>query len=187
MEIFLSICLGIGLSAATGFRVFVPALIANVAAMGGWISPGEHFAWLATWPAFFVLLTATTAEIAAYYIPFIDNMLDGIATPVSVLAGTLLTTSFIEIDNPVLQWGLGVILGGGTAGVVQAGTGLLRFFSSKFTAGSGNPLVSTTENVASFGFAGMAVFAPFVAMLFSFSLVWWIVKRMVKYGKFRQS
>lgn len=185
MELFLSICLGIGLSAATGFRVFVPALIANVAAMGGWINPGEHFQWMAAWPTFFVLLTATTAEIAAYYIPFIDNILDSIATPVSVIAGTLLTTTFIHIDSPVLQWGLGLIVGGGTAGIVQAGTGVFRLFSTKFTAGLGNPVVSTTENVASFGLAGMAIFVPVLAFILSLSLVWWIGKRMVKVMKGR--
>ncbi len=182
MEVFVSICLGIGLSAATGFRIFVPALIANVAAMNGWISPSEGFAWLGTWTAFIVLLTATAVEIAAYYIPFVDNLLDTVAVPASVVAGTLLTTSFIEIDNPVLQWVLGIIVGGGTAGVVQSGTGLLRIFSSKFTAGMGNPVVSTTENVAAFGISGLAVLLPVIAMLFSLVLLIWIVRGFRKFG-----
>lgn len=182
MELFISICLGIGLSAATGFRIFVPALIANVAAMNGWISPAEGFAWLGTWTAFIVLLTATAVEIAAYYIPFVDNLLDTVAVPVSVLAGTFLTTSFIEIDNPVLQWVLGIIVGGGTAGVVQSGTGLLRLFSSKFTAGVGNPVVSTTENVAAFGFSGLAVLLPVVAMLLAAVLLIWIFRGFRRLG-----
>ncbi len=185
MELFMSICLGVGLSAATGFRIFVPALIANVAAIGGWITPAPEFAWLATWPVFVVLLIATAFEIAAYYIPFIDNLLDSIATPASVLAGTLLTTSFIEIDHPLLQWGLGLIVGGGTAGVVQAGTGLFRLFSSKLTAGLGNPVVSTTENVASFGLSGMAVFVPLLALIVSVMLVVWIGRRMLALRRLR--
>ena len=81
-------------------------LVANVAAMNGWITPGEQFGWLSTWTAFFALGTATLLEIAGYYIPFIDNLLDTVATPAAVVAGTLLTTSFIEIDNPMLHWGL---------------------------------------------------------------------------------
>lgn len=178
MELLFSIALGIGLSASTGFRIFVPALLANIACMNGWITPSENFAWLATWSAFFVFLSATVVEIGAYYIPFVDNLLDTIAGPLSVVAGTLLTTSFVEIDEPVLKWGLGLIVGGGTAGLVQAGTSLLRLGSSKFTAGLGNPVVSTAENVASFGFSALAIFLPIVALLAVVGLLWWLLGRI---------
>ncbi|SEI85331.1 protein of unknown function [Dyadobacter koreensis] len=183
MEIFLSICLGLGLSASSGFRVFLPMLVANIAAMSGWVTPGESFAWLSTWPAFFLLLTASLAEIGGYYIPFIDNLLDTIATPAAVIAGTLLSTSFIQIDNPVLHWGLGLIVGGGTAGLVQVGTGLLRLLSSKTTAGLGNPVVSTAENIASFSFSGLAIFLPLIAMALVVLLILWLFKRIASLRK----
>lgn len=183
MELFLSICLGLGLSASTGFRIFVPMLLANIAAMNGWITPTEGFAWLATWPAFFALLTATIVEIGAYYIPFIDNLLDTIATPLSVAAGTLLTTSFVEIESPVLQWGLGLIVGGGSAGLIQAGTGLLRLASSKTTVGLGNPVVSTVENVASFFLSGIAIFLPVIAFVLVVGLLWWLFRRIDRWRK----
>lgn len=183
MDLILSLCVGLGLSASCGFRVFLPMLAANVAAMSGWISPGEQFAWLSTWPAFFALLSATIAEIGGYYIPFVDNLLDTVATPAAVIAGTLLTTSVIEIDNPVLHWGLGLMLGGGTAGIVQAGTGLVRLLSSKTTAGFGNPVVSTAENVASFGLSGLAIFLPFIAIVLVVLLLIWLLKRLMSLKK----
>ena len=183
MELFLSICLGLGLSASCGFRVFLPMLAANIAAMNGWVSPGEGFEWLSSWPAFFALLSATIAEISGYYIPFVDNLLDTIATPAAIVAGTLLTTSFIHIDSPVLHWGLGLIVGGGTAGLVQAGTGLLRLLSSKTTAGFGNPIVSTAENAASFGLSGLAIFLPVIAMVLVVLLVLWLLKRLTSLRK----
>ena len=183
MELFLSLCLGLGLSASCGFRVFLPMLAANIAAMNGWITPGQNFEWLATWPAFFALFMATIAEISGYYIPFIDNLLDTIATPAAVVAGTLLTTSFIQIDSPVLHWGLGLIVGGGTAGLVQAGTGLLRLLSSKTTAGLGNPVVSTAENVASFGLSGLAIFLPVFALALVVLLVLWLLKKLFSLRK----
>ena len=183
MEIFLSICLGLGLSASCGFRVFLPMLIANIATMSGLITPDEGFVWLATWQAFFLLLTATIAEISGYYVPFIDNLLDTIATPAAVIAGTLLSTSFLKIDNPVLHWGLGLIVGGGTAGLVQAGTGLVRLLSSKTTAGIGNPVVSTIENIASFSLSGLAVFLPVVALVLVILLVIWLFKRIARLRK----
>jgi len=178
MELFLSICLGIGLSASCGFRVFMPMLLANIAAMNGWITPGEQFAWLATWPAFFALLSATILEIGGYYIPFIDNLLDTIATPAAVIAGTLLTTSVIEIDSPVIHWGLGLIIGGGTAGIVQLGTGALRLLSSKTTAGLGNPVVSTAENIASFTISGLAIFLPIIAITLVVLLFLWLFRKL---------
>jgi len=183
MELFLSICIGIGLSASTGFRIFVPALLANVACMNGWITPSESFAWLATWPAFFTLLSATIIEIGAYYIPFVDNLLDTIAGPLSIIAGTLLTTSFVEIDDPVLRWGLGLILGGGTAGLVQAGTSVLRLGSSKFTAGLGNPVVSTAENMAAFGLSGVAIFIPVFSFVAVLLLIWWLYRKITSLRK----
>lgn len=177
MELLLSICLGIGLSAATGFRVFIPALLANVAAMNGLVTPGESFAWIASWPAFWVLATASVLEIGAYYIPLIDNLLDTIATPVAWIAGTLLTTSFIEIDNPVLQWGLGIILGGGTAGLIQTGTTMIRLASTGTTGGLANPVVSTGENVASFSIAAFAIFLPVIAVVTVVLLLWYFRKK----------
>ncbi|PWJ54551.1 uncharacterized protein DUF4126 [Dyadobacter jejuensis] len=180
MELFLSICLGIGLSASTGFRIFLPMLLANIATMNGWISPGEQFEWLGSWPAFFTLLTASVAEIAGYYIPFVDNLLDTVAAPAAVIGGTLLSTSFIEIDNPVLLWGMGLIVGGGTAGLVHTGTGLLRLFSSKATAGLGNPVVSTSENIASIGLSSLAIFLPITALILVVFLIYMLLKRLLK-------
>jgi hypothetical protein len=158
-------------------------LVANIAAMNGWITPGEQFEWLTSWPAFFALLTATILEIGGYYVPFIDNLLDTIATPAAVIAGTLLTTSVIQIDSPVLHWGLGLIIGGGTAGVVQIGTGLLRLLSSKTTAGIGNPIVSTAENVASFSLSGLAIFLPVIALVLVVLLVVWLFEKVIEFEK----
>jgi hypothetical protein len=45
-DIGLSIALGIGLAAATGFRVFLPLLVASVAAHTGHLHLGESFSWL---------------------------------------------------------------------------------------------------------------------------------------------
>lgn len=180
MEVILSICLGIGLSAATGFRIFIPALIANVAAMNGFIHPGENFEWLASWPAFWILITASVLEIGAYYIPIIDNILDTIATPIALIAGTLLTTSLIEINNPALQWGLGAILGGGTAGVIQTGTNMLRLTSTGTTGGIANPIVATGENIAAFIIAFTSIFLPMFAFITVVLLMWLLVRKWKK-------
>ncbi len=183
MEVILSICLGIGLSAATGFRIFIPALLANIAAMNGFIHPGDNFEWLASWPAFWILATASVFEIAAYYIPVVDNFLDTIATPVALIAGALLTTSFMDVSNPALQWGLGIIIGGGTAGVVQTGTNLLRLTSTGTTGGIANPIVSTIENISSFVITIMSIFIPVIALIIVGLVVWFIFRKLKQLNK----
>src|SRR5262245_19861793 len=108
-EFVLSICLGIGLAAACGFRVFVPLLGISTAAVAGQVHLAYGFEWLGTWPAFACFLTATILEIAAYYIPWIDNLLDSIATPAAVVAGTIITASVITDMSPLMQWTLAII------------------------------------------------------------------------------
>lgn len=160
-----SACIGVGLAACCGFRVFVPLLIASIATKLGIIGTMDGFEWISGWPALVGLSLATVFELGAYYIPWLDNALDTIATPLSIAAGTLLSTSFLNIDTPILQWGLGLMLGGSSAGIVQAGTSLLRLGSTATTGGLGNPVVATSENVASFGLSILTVLLPLVAVI----------------------
>src|SRR5213592_3270836 len=95
MELALSICLGVGLSAACGFRVFVPLLGLSLAALAGHLQLAAGFEWIGTWPAFACFLAATVVEVAAYYIPWLDNLLDSLATPAAVVAGTMITAAVL--------------------------------------------------------------------------------------------
>jgi hypothetical protein len=107
----------------------------------------EGFQWLAT-AAIISFGTCNLAEILAYYIPFIDNLLDTITTPMAIGGGTLLLTSVLPIDNDFLKWAAGFIFGGGAAATVQGGTVLTRIASSKLTAGRGNVVFATGEHAA---------------------------------------
>lgn len=162
VEIITAIALGIALSASAGFRVFIPMLVASVAAHFNIIPVSESFAWLGSWPAMISFGVATVVEVLAYYIPFVDNLLDTITTPLAVLAGTLLMTSVLPMDNELTKWIMGFVVGGGAAATMQSGSVLSRFASSKFTAGTGNPVVSTGENVAAFGASVTALFIPII-------------------------
>ncbi len=163
----ISIALGISLAACCGFRVFIPLLIASVAAKFGWLQVSSGFEWLGTIPAIISFVLASILEIAAYYIPVVDNFLDTLTTPSSVVAGTVIAASaFVDFD-PSLKWTLAIIAGGGTAGVIQAGTGLLRIGATKFTAGLGNSALATTENFLSiFGTVCALVIPVLMAVLF---------------------
>ena len=161
-ELIVAVAIGIGLSAACGFRVFVPMLAASIAAKSGIFPLNEGFQWLAGWPALISFGTATVVEIMAYYIPFVDNLLDTITTPLAVGAGTLLLTSVLPIDSDLLKWITGFIFGGGSAATIQGGTALTRLASSKLTAGIGNPVVATGEHAAAIGTSVLSLVMPLI-------------------------
>lgn len=170
-EIITAIALGIGLSAGAGFRVFVPMLVASLGAYFGWIPLNSGFEWLGTLPTLIVFGVAVVVEIAAYYIPFVDNALDAIATPLAVLAGTLLMTSVMPIDNELLRWVSGFIVGGGASAAIQGGSVVMRALSSTSTAGLGNPVVATGENVAAVGISVGSILLPIVVAIIAITLI----------------
>jgi len=161
-EIIVAVAIGIGLSASCGFRVFVPMFVASIAARAGLFPLNEGFQWMAGFPALISFGTATVVEILAYYIPFIDNLLDTITTPMAVGAGTLLLTSVLPVDNDFLKWLTGFIFGGGTAATIQGGTALTRLTSTKLTAGAGNVVVATGDHAAAIGTSVLSFIIPLI-------------------------
>ncbi len=164
METLLSICIGIGLSAACGFRIFVPPLVMSVASLFGHLSLSPNFAWMGSYPALIAFAVATCIEIVAYYIPWVDNLLDTVATPLAIAAGTVVTASLIPDTDPMLQWSVALIAGGGAAGTIQAFTGIGRLASTLMTGGLGNGLLSTLESGGSIILSGLAIAVPVVAV-----------------------
>lgn len=165
MDMFLSIALGIGLAAACGFRVFVPLLALNLAALAGQITLPEGFSWLASHLTTVALATATLAEILGYYLPWVDSLLDTIATPAAVVAGTISTAAVVTDMAPIFKWTLALIAGGGIAGLVQVSTVALRAKSSLATGGAGNPFFSTLELAGSVLTALLAIFVPVLCLV----------------------
>lgn len=162
-KIILSLVMGLGLSACCGFRVFVPLLAASIATKMGVLHLGDGFQWMSSTTAIVCFGAATIFEIAGYYIPFVDNILDTVTTPASVIAGTLLTASAIIPDlDPMLKWGLGIIVGGGSAGIIQAGTALTRATSTATTAGVANPVVATIEHILAIAGSIFSIVIPFI-------------------------
>ena len=173
MEVLLSICLGIGLSAACGFRVFVPLLVMSIAALSGHLHLAHGFEWIGSYPALIAFSVATALEIAGYYIPWLDHLLDTIATPAAIVAGTVVTASLVHDMSPMMRWTLAVIAGGGAAGLVQGTTVATRGASLMTTGGLANPIVSTLELAGSVVTSVLALFLPVlvVALVVVFLLV----------------
>lgn len=165
MEIVLSLCLGVGLAASCGFRVFVPLAVMSLGVKAGLISPAAGWEWLGSWWTIGALGTACAVELVAYYVPWVDNALDSVASPAAVVAGTIAAASQIEGMHPLLTWGTAAIAGGGAAGAVQSATVAVRGASTATTGGFMNWLVATLENAAAFLLALLSVLAPILAGL----------------------
>ena len=188
METVLAALIGVALSATCGFRVFVPLLAVCLAtrAEGADSEPlvqlADNFNWLASEPALVVFLVAAIFEIVGYYLPIVDNFLDAVATPAAVVAGTLITAAFLVDVEPWLQWVLGLIAGGGTAGAVQSSTVVVRAASTVTTGGLGNPIVASVETGYSFLGSFLAVLvAPVALVILLLSVIFvfclWIRRR----------
>jgi hypothetical protein len=165
METVMAICVGIGLSAACGFRVFVPLLVMNIAALSGHLALAHGFEWIGSYPALVAFAVATAVEVAGYYVPWVDHLLDTIATPAAIIAGTIITASMVTHLSPFLRWTLAVIAGGGAAGLVQGTTVLTRGASTITTAGFGNPIVATLELGGAIVTSILAIVAPVLAVV----------------------
>lgn len=164
MDSAIGLLIGIGLSAACGFRVFVPLLCTAIAVRSGHMTVSQEFMWMTTDTALLAFSIATFLEVAAYYVPWLDNALDSISAPAAVIAGTMVTAAMLGDMSPLLKWSLAIIAGGGVAGVIKAGTAALRGVSSVTTAGIANPIVSTGELAGSLATTGMAMTLPVVTL-----------------------
>lgn len=177
-EIAVSIALGIGLAAAVGFRVFVPLLVASVGAYTGHLHLSESFAWLGTLPAVITLGVAAAAEVAGYYIPGVDHLLDVIMTPTAFIAGALVSAAVIVDLPPIVKWATAIIAGGGAAALTQSITTLLRVKSTATTAGLGNPVVASAELGSSLVISLLALVVPLVALAIVIVLVLLVLRRV---------
>lgn len=163
-ESLVSIALGLGLSAACGFRVFVPLLLISAAARYDYLALSPGFAWMESTAALVAFGTATVLEVAAYYVPWLDNFLDAAATPAAVLAGVLASAAvFVEMP-PLVRWSLALIGGGTAAGLIQGATVLLRLKSLALSGGLTNPLVSTAELAGSTITSVLAILLPILCL-----------------------
>jgi hypothetical protein len=164
LETLMSVAIGTGLSAACGFRVFLPLLALSIAANTSYLRLSYGFEWIGTIPALIAFASATLLEVLAYYIPWVDHLLDLLATPTAIVAGIIASASVMTNLPPLLRWSVALIGGGGMAGIVQGVTVLGRIKSTAFTGGLGNFLIATLEWIASAVTSLLALFLPVLGL-----------------------
>lgn len=183
MDIAAGILLGIGLAASSGFRVFLPLLVTSIASQLGYLQLSPGFEWMGSWIALVAFATAAVAEITAYYIPWLDNALDTISGPLAMIAGTILTASFLTDVNPLVQWTLGIIVGGGTAGIVKVGASAARLTSTATTGGLGNSAVATSENILSVVMSVLSFLIPLITAAVVIAIIIYLFRKFSELKK----
>jgi len=181
----MAILIGIGLSASAGFRVFTPLLITSLATKASWVTLATNFEWIGSTPALIAFSIATVLEICVYHIPFIDSFMKTIATPVAVIAGSILTASFIGELDSFLTWSISIIGGGGVASITQLTTLAARSTSTFVTGGIGNILISIVEGIVSLVMSILTLLLPFVVIIFVSIILFVFIKGicLLKRGK----
>lgn len=162
-ETIISIFLGVGLAASVGFRVFLPLFALSLASYFGVWDLNDSWQWIGSLAAVITLGVATLVEIFAYFIPLVDNLLDGVAIPLAAIAGTAVMVSTVANLDPVVTWSLAIIAGGGTATAIKGAGATTRLTSSATTGGLANPLVSTVETGTAIVVSAASIFAPIIA------------------------
>ena len=172
--------IGIGLSAACGFRIILPFLGLSIAAMNSFIQLAPEFQWIATWPALIAFATAAILEITAYYVPWMDNLLDTVATPLAVAAGTIAAAAVVSDMSPFMKWSIALIAGGGMAGIVQTGTAIARGMSTISTGGTGNFVISTAELAGSLMTTVLSLLIPILALAIACLIAAWVIWKVLR-------
>ena len=187
MEILLQVLIGIGLAATCGFRVFVPLFVMSVAGVSGYMSFSAGFEWIASYPALIIFGVATILEIVAYFVPYVDNILDMASLPIGVVAGIIVVASVVTDVDPILRWTLAVIAGGGIA----AGTGVIsnavHALSTATTGGTANPAVSTVESGATVVMTILSVVLPIVGILVVALVLFLAIRYLLRRKKKKQA
>ncbi|SHJ12384.1 DUF4126 domain-containing protein [Pseudozobellia thermophila] len=162
-ETIISIFLGVGLAASVGFRVFLPLFALSLAAYFDLWQLNQSWQWIGSLAAVLTLGVATIVEIFAYFIPWVDNLLDSFAVPLAAIAGTAVMVSTVANLDPLVTWCLAIIAGGGTATAIKGAGATSRLASSTTTGGLGNPVISTVETGTAMVVTTASIFMPVLA------------------------
>ena len=143
----LSLFLGIGLAASSGFKVFLPLFLTSFLAFLDFdlISITEDVVWLKNPIVLFVIGIFTILEISIYFIPFVDNRMDKVKVPLSFITGALVMKATFMLSSSSAGWIISFVFGGFLAMFFSYICAIVRRITTITTRGAGNFLVNIAE------------------------------------------
>lgn len=177
MDALLNVFTAFGLSSSAGLNAYLPLLVvALVARFTDLITLNSPWDALESWWVIGVLTVLLLIEIFVDKIPAVDSINDGIQTFVRPVAGAILfaaSAGVVGDAHPVLALICGLLVAGG----VHAVKATARPVVTATTAGVGNPVVSTMEDVLSLVVAVLAILLPVLGLVFLFLVLFWFIRR----------
>lgn len=163
MELLSGLLSSLGLSGAAGLNAYVPLLLVGLLSRTGVMNLNEPFHLLGNPWVLLAIAVIGLLDFVGDKIPGIDTALHLVGGIVNTAAGAVLFAAQTGVADvpPALSLALGVIVAGG----VHATRTAVRPVATATTGGLGNPVVSTLEDGTSLLLAGLAVFAPVLAVL----------------------
>jgi len=186
-QAILHIAIGLGLSAAAGFRILIPFFAMGIAAHNGLLKLAPGMEWMGSTPAITAFGVAALLEVLVYFIPVVDNFMDVIEVPAAAIAGTILTATVATDLDPMLRWTLAAIAGGSIAGGTEAFMGLTRLASTAAAGPAGNIAVSTGELASASILSILSIFVPILTVVVLAVLLFFVIRKLRKrpHGRYR--
>lgn len=175
MDLASAILTGLGLAAAAGLNAYIPLLVVGLVQVFGWVDFPSPYDGLANPWAIGVVAVLLVVEVLADKVPAVDSVNDMIQTFVRPVAGAVLfagSTGVVSDLPPVVPLIAGLV----TAGTVHGAKAAFRPVANASTAGVAAPVVSTAEDVVSFGLTVVAFLAPLLVLVVLALLVWQVVR-----------
>jgi hypothetical protein len=185
-DALLHVAIGLGLSAAAGFRILIPFFAMSVAASTGHLKLAPEMAWIGTQGAMVAFGIAAVIEVLIYFIPVLNNFMDMIEVPAAAIAGTILTATVTSDLNPFLRWSLAAIAGGSIAGTTEAFMSVTRLASTAAAGPAGNVAVGMGELAGSGVLSILSILLPILTLVVLAVLVYLVVQGLRKRGSRRR-
>lgn len=181
---------GFGLASAAGLNAYIPLLSMGLLdRYTTLVNLPQGWSWLANGWVIAIVAVLLAVEIVADKIPALDSVNDTVQTFVRPTSGGIVFGSGTAAQTPAVtnpaefvhtgQW-VPVAIGIVTALVVHLTKTTVRPAANVATAGVAAPVLSTIEDITSFGLTFVAILIPALVLIILVAMIWaavWLLRR----------
>jgi hypothetical protein len=134
------VLVGLLFSLSAGVRITLPLIALNQLAEHHVIALPPNLSWMGDPGTLILLGVAFVAETLVHFVPIVGTSVKAISTPLAFAAGTLLMAVPLDHQNPLIQWTLAGMVGGGLATLTHVGLTGARTVSAPANLATGGML-----------------------------------------------
>lgn len=160
--------MGLGLSASTGYKPFLPLLIISIASQLGFIELASHSQWLSSTLFICIMIALSILEFFSAAFPFLGRIFEIVGIPITLICGYIAITSLtgtLGENNIIVKHLIGILLGGGTAAIVKAFSLIKNALSDAFSFGLSSSVNSVIDSILAIFVSIVAIVAPLLVCI----------------------